>query len=544
MKSAVTALILIATLVLAGALGQSAPQPAGDSVPRVETASLDPGLKDLLRLRKKKAKPGEKPADASVADGTTPVPDAKAAALADQPSTDQPSTDKTAPAAVDPQAPATETPAGSAQAQLKQQRGILKRLGHFPSLPIHLRKGTGTAAPDEAPEENSIENERLAYAALARVSAVIAEEIGCKKGQKSTGQTVTLYEKSQPEELLTVRSFSDQLDRLQSRMARIATLPKPVLAPASGTTPTTVHVSPAARTSAAAADADADAAGRQAAMAAAEPDGRDGATRVYSASAAVGPLLQPVMDLVSILRTGNGPPVESTVAEGGVIASVAHAAIANGCTVYWPEQYVANPLTATPLMNKLRDIADIHDNSDAPNKPAGLQQRSAELALELKRAQTTVADMQRLTEDEKQEVADITSRINSQRDRMDWISKHSASDRDPATQQLLNESFVRSWKDLEARVTQLLARRAAGTMEDEESLMAFLKNLDLVRARTDTLSTYVRDVKDTQLRDEMKTELALVWKELDAAETRLVACLRTLSNRNAAFRQSRVRWDR
>ncbi len=452
---------------------------------------LEPGIGNILRLKKKKktavgpdqpssAQPDAAPATTEVATAAVPAP-------ASVPPGEEP-----APA---PEQAAVPDSAGSpAKGSLGSS---LKKLGRFPSLPIHQRKSNPDGA--DQPGETSVENDRLAYAAVARVASVVAAELACK------GQTIAFYQKTQPEELLTLRAFTDQLNTLASRMKTIAELPMPGVP--------TGTVSPVGSS--------------------------------FSPASLPGPVLQPVHDLVSILHTGTAPSPESSLDDTGIMTSVAKAAIQTGCTVYWPEQYVASPFNSTsPIMRTLQQMADTFDNGMATGKPAGLQQRAAALAADLIRAENRVADLQRTIDIDNEKLSLASSRVNSLRDRLDWISKHVTNARDPQLQSKLNTSFNSSWDELERAIRRQLALDVPQTIEGQDRLSEMLKKLDLLKDRTDKLAEYVKDTKDVALQEQLKNAMASVWHDLDAAEGALLAMSSSVPQSNFTVRDQKYVWDR
>ena len=451
---------------------------------------LEPGLRNILRLKKKKSSAAaDKPA-AAQPDPATATTEASPAA---------------APAPVQGEPVQQPAPAPD-QATLPESAGTpatgsigstLKKLGRFPSLPGRKRKSNSD--PADQPAETTVENDRLAYAAVARVASVVAAELACK------GQTIAFYQKTQPEELLTLRAFTDQLNTLASRMKTIAELSMPTA-----------------------------------------PTGTVGSvSSSFSPGSLPGPVLQPVHDLVSILRTGTALGPESSLDDTGIMTSVAKAAIQTGCSVYWPEQYVASPFNSTsPIMRTIQQMADTFDNGMAAGKPAGLQQRAAALAAELRRAENRVADLQRSIDIDNEKLGLASSRVNSLRDRLDWISKHVTNARDPQLQSKLNTSFNSSWDELERAIRRQLALDVPQTIEGQDRLSEMLKKLDLLKDRTDKLAEYVKDTKDVALQEQLKNAMASVWHDLDAAEGALLAMSSSVPQSNFTVRDQKYVWDR
>ena len=192
----------------------------------------------------------------------------------------------------------------------------------FPRTPANeYEKGT------DPKNETYIESVRLAYKSLAGITPDIAKELDCK------GKDVVLYGPSQSEALLDYRAFREQLDLLGARLKAVLNIPLPAAPDQSS-----------------------------------QPPGGAGGT----ASLAI-PVFQSVLDLVALIQRPRQPITGGTpLDEGAVISSIASAAAANGCRVFWPDQYAPNPFNSrSRLMASLQSVAELNDNAGIPDKPAG-----------------------------------------------------------------------------------------------------------------------------------------------------------------------------
>src|SRR5262249_50385942 len=140
------------------------------------------------------------------------------------------------------------------------------------------------------------------------------------------------------------------------------------------------------------------------------------------------------------------------------IAVIANAAAAQGCLIYWPDRYVANPFNPkSQVLAGLQSVAELNDNGGKAGKPAGLQQRIRALKTELKRSDAMSQALSQKIEKEQSKLADASKRVDLVKSQIDWLSQHIENEKDASTQAKLNKSFLKSWDDLEGAVKKQLA---------------------------------------------------------------------------------------
>ena len=202
---------------------------------------------------------------------------------------------------------------------LTQQEGPLKPPAANNTLDF-------TKGPHESRNDVLIENSHKAYLALDGLAASVAKELEC------AGKNVVLHGPGQPEALLSVRTFHDQLAVLRSRLQSVL-------------------------------DAEAPTAPDKAAQGA--------GPSVYSVGALAGPVQQSVLDLIAFFRAGGlGARGDMSSDDQGLTASIASAAVTAGCLVYWPDQYATNPYNpSSQIMAALNGLADLNDSGGTAGKP-------------------------------------------------------------------------------------------------------------------------------------------------------------------------------
>jgi len=375
---------------------------------------------------------------------------------------------------------------------LIQEQSVLKQ-PYSQNTPARSREPGGTR------DDILIENIHKAYTALNELAPTVAKELNC------AGKNVVLYGPAQSDELLSIKVFNDQLDQLSRQLKSVLDIEAPVA-----------------------------------------PDKPGAGTSVYGVAAMSGPVLRSVLDLISFFHANSAPRYDdSATDERGLVAIVANAATATGCQVYLPDRFVTNPFNATSqVLAKLQSVADLSDNGGAAGKPAGLQQRIRDLKIELKRSDATILDLSQKIEDEQTRLDDATKRADFLKVRVDWLSSHIKDERNASLQIKLNQTFDKSWNDLDTAVKKQLASTLPQTMEDQSKINDALKRLDLLKSRTDWLSQYVKDEKDLALQDRLKGILSNTWTELEAAVKTLEAAVVSVPKAIEPSQRERQRWDK
>jgi hypothetical protein len=344
-----------------------------------------------------------------------------------------------------------------------------------------------------------IENVHKAYTALNDLAPAVAKEFDC------AGKNIVLYGPAQSDELLSVKVFNDQLDQLRNRLEQVLTIGAP-----------------------------------------AAPDKPGADTSVYGVAALSGPVLRSVLDLISFFHSNTAPAYDESIAdEKGLVAIMANAATAGGCKVYLPDQFVNNPFnSASQVTAKLQSVADLSDNAGIAGKAPGLQQRIRELRIELKRSDSMSLTLSEKIEDEETMLSDASKRVDFLKGRVDWVSLHIKDGRNAALQTKLNQTFDKSWSDLDAAVKRQLASTLPQTMEDQNKVNESVKRLDLLKTRADWLAQYVKDEKDLALQDKMKHILATSWEDLETAVKALEAAAVSVPKAIEPKRREQQRWDK
>jgi hypothetical protein len=377
---------------------------------------------------------------------------------------------------------------------LTQQESLMKPLAANNTLDF-------TKGLHEAKNDVLIENSHKAYLALDGLAASVAKELEC------SGKNVVLYGSGHPEALLSVRAFQDQLGVLRSRLQSIL-------------------------------DAEAPTAPDRA------PQGAG--PSVYSVAALAGPVQQSVLGLIAFFRSGGlGVPGDASSDEQGLTASIASAAVTAGCLVYWPDQYATNPYNpSSQIMGALNGLADLNDNGGAAGKVPGLQQRIRSLRIELRRSELMSEEFGQKIKKQEFLLAEATKRTEFLRGRIDWITDHIKDERNATIQTKLNSTFDKSWNDLESAVRKQLTLPPPQTIEKQNVAGEMLKNLDLLKTRTDWLAQYVKDEKDLILQDKVKKELASTWDELETAIRNLEDLTASVPRAEEPDEREQQRWDK
>ena len=377
---------------------------------------------------------------------------------------------------------------------LTQQESLMKPAASNNTLDF-------TKGPHESRNDVLIENSHKAYLALDGLAASVAKELEC------AGKNIVLYGPGQPEALLSVRTFHDQLAVLRSRLQSVLEAEAPT-----------------------APDRAAQGAGPS----------------VYSVGALAGPVQQSVLDLIAFFRSGGlGVRGDMSADDQGLTASIASAAVSAGCLVYWPDQYAANPYNpSSRIMAALNGLADLNDSGGAAGKAPGLQQRIRTLRTELRRSELMSEGLAQKVEKQEFLLAEATKRAEFLRGRIDWITDHIKDERNATIQAKLNSTFDKSWNDLESAVRKQLTLRPPQTIEQQNAAGEMLKNLDLLKTRTDWLAQYVKDEKDLVLQDKLKKELSSSWDELGTATKNLEGLTVSVPRAEEPDEREQQRWDR
>ena len=358
-------------------------------------------------------------------------------------------------------------------AALQEQNAILEqRIRLTAQQQALMRSGQpAVRSPDVVAERYdnvTIESLRGAYTALAGIAPEVAKELAC------AGKIVVLYGPAQSETLFELRAFTAQLETLRAAIKSL--------------------------------------------LEAAAPSAPDQSGGKDSAPASSGPVMQSVLDIVSLFRAGTPASPDLPVDERGVVALVAKAATAQGCLVYWPDQFSLNPFNAESQLNSaLQSIADLNDNGGAAGKPAALRQKLLNLRKELRRAEAMSQSFTVKIGKEQAKLTEATAKTNAIKAQVTFIAGHVTDMKDAALQEKLNRTFEKSWQELEVAVTRQLASKLPGTIEDVGRMGELSKRLDVLQARTDFLAQYVVDGKNIALQDKLKRFLTLAWDQFDAA---------------------------
>ena len=348
-------------------------------------------------------------------------------------------------------------------------------------------------------DEASIESARTAYAALAGIAPDVAKALACG------GQNVVLYGPAQSDSLLSIRTFNDQVDLLRTRLKSVLDLGAP-----------------------------------------GAPDKTGASASVFGAAALSGPVLQSVLDLIAMFQANANPgPADIPVDESGLVALVANAASAQGCRVYWPDQYAVNPFNpGSQVMLNLQTLAELNDNGGADGKAAGLQQKTQALKIELKRAETMSQALSRKLDKEQSKVTEASRKVDVLKLQIDFIAGHIKDQKNAALQEKLNRTFEKSWEELEVAVKRQMGSGLPGTLEEQGKLGEMSKRLDVLKTRTDWLSQYVRDDKDMALQDKLKRSLSAAWDQFDGAVKSLQALTAGLPQAMEPDQNEQKRWGR
>lgn len=392
---------------------------------------------------------------------------------------------------------AVQRPADPELTALQEQNAIMEqRIKLSVQQQTLLRSGQPAARPPDAAVERhenvTIESLRNAYMALAGVAPEVAKDLNC------AGKNVVLYGSAQSETLFELRAFTAQLESLRAAMKSVLDAPAP------------------------------------------DPSGSAVSLPVSSA-----PVLQTVLNIVSLFRAGTPSSPDVPVDERGVVALVAKAATTLGCLVYWPDQFSINPFNpASQLNTALQSIADLNDNGGGAGKPAGLQQKLLNLRKELNRAEAMAQAAKVKIEKEQAKLAEASAKTNAIRAQVNFIAEHVTDVKDAALQEKLNSSFDKSWQEMENAIRAQNSSKLPGTIEDVGRAGEMSKRLDVLKARTDFLSKYVADTKNIALQDKLKRFLTLAWDQLDAATKTEQASIVSVSKAIEPDVAEQRRWEK
>jgi hypothetical protein len=384
----------------------------------------------------------------------------------------------------------------AAQNELIRQRS---RLMAQQQTLVRLSAGRATITTyPERREDVTIESVRMAYQSLAGIAPDVAKALACG------GKNVVIYGPAQSEALLSVRTFNTQIETLRARLKSILDLRAPTAPDATGT-----PASPG----------------------------------VYGVGALGAPVLQSVLDLTALFQAHTLSPADLPAEDSAVLATVANSATAQGCVVYWPDQYAANPYNpASQVMASLQTLADLNDNTDP--KTAGFQLRLSVLKTELKRAQTMSENLSTKIASTNAKLNEAAKRVDSVRQQIDFISSHIKDEKSSALQEKLNKTFEKAWEELEAAIRRQLGSGLPATIEDQNRVGEMSKRMDLLKTRADWLAQYVRDDKDLLLQDKLKRVLSNDWDQLEAAVRAHQALTASTVASVEADQAEQRRWDR
>ncbi len=347
-------------------------------------------------------------------------------------------------------------------------------------------------------KEEAVESTRLAYTALARIAPDVAKALGCE------GKNIVLYGETQSDALLSVTTFRSQIDLLRARLKSVLDLHVPAM-----------------------------------------PGQQNAPSGVFGVSSLSAPILQSVLDLMSFFHGEAAGPASIPVDNAGLIALVANAATSQGCQVYWPDQYSANPYNPhSQVLASLQSLADLNDNGGDAGKPVALQQKLQALRIELKRSESMSLASSQKIEVEHSKITQGAEKVNALRAQIDFLSGHITDQKNAVLQDKLNKTFEKSWEELEAAVKKQLRSDLPGTIEEQGRLGEMSKRLDVLKTRTDWLSQYVKDEKDATIQDKLKRELSGYWDQLDAAVKAQQTLTASLPQAIGADIQEQRRWDK
>ena len=348
-------------------------------------------------------------------------------------------------------------------------------------------------------KEDAIESTRLAFTALAGIAPEVAKAFGCE------GKNIVLYGETQSDALLSVTTFRSQLDLLRARLKSVLDLHAPAM-----------------------------------------PGQQNPGSGVFGVSSLSAAVLQSVLDLISFFHGGEAAgPASIPVDDAGLVALVAKAATSQGCQVYWPDQYSANPYNPhSQVMASLQSLAELNDNGGDAAKPVGLQLRLQALRIELKRSESMSLASSQKIEVEQSKITQGANKVDALRAQIDFLSGHISDQKNAVLQDKLNKTFEKSWEELEAAVKKQLKSDLPGTIEEQGRLGEMSKRLDVLKTRTDWLSQYVKDEKDATIQDKLKRELSGYWDQLDVAVKAQQTLNASLPQAIETDVQEKRRWDK
>jgi len=320
-------------------------------------------------------------------------------------------------------------------------------------------------------DNNPIESTRMAYASLKEAIPGLVKRFDC------AGKNVVLYGPGQADSLVWLRTFGGQLELVRTRLKLLLDSPAPAL-----------------------------------------PDPAAAVAVPAPPAVLAGPARQALLDLGSLLSAAGPARRDLDSDEGGLIPIVAQAAVANGCSVYWPDGAAPNLYNrASKLMVLLNEVGDMTDNGQAAGKPLDLQQKLRALQAELQRAEAMAQDLGEKIENEQSRLSGADKSVQQMREQIDWLAGHIETGKDTATQAKLNKTFSKSWDDLEAATARQMSHALPQSMEDQEKVGELAKRVDVLRTQTEFLSKYTRDERDLALQEKLKRTLSQSFDDLAAA---------------------------
>ncbi len=372
-----------------------------------------------------------------------------------------------------------------------QERNLMKLAG--PREEALSKLDANLQLKDDTP----IESVRFAYTSLTGLAPDVAKALSC------SGKNVVLYGPSQSDALFSLKTFNDQVELLRGRLKTVLDIQPP------------------------------------------SPPDKDSTNGVYGVAALSGPVLQSVLDLIALFRNAPLAAAELSPDEKGLVAIIANAAIAQGCVIYWPDQYTANPFNSNSLvMASLQSVADVNDNGGKTGKTAGLQQRLQSLRVELSRSQNLTQARAQAVEKEQSKLSEASKKVDAIKTQIDFIAGHIKDQKNSALQDKLNKAFDKSWDELDQAIRRQIGSHLPGTIEEQGKLGEMSKRLDLLKTRTDWLSQYVKDEKDIALQDKLKRSLSSTWDQLDAAIKNLQSVTVSVPLATDPDEQERKRWEK
>lgn len=282
---------------------------------------------------------------------------------------------------------------------LTQEQSLLKQV--VPVLPKGLE---GTL---ERKGETPVESTRLAYMALQGIAEQVATKLNC------SGKNLVVHAPGHSESLLSLRAFTEQTQLLKDRMTQVRDLTSPF--PEPGGLP-------------------------------ANP------SSVFGAAALAGPVLQTVLDLISLFRSNTVITSSNETADDvAVVAAISGSASGAGCLTFWPEQYAAKPFDElSAVAKRLRELASINDSPGADFANEGLQQRLARLRGAARTAATQIADWTAEIEELRANLAGANAKVDKINGVVQALRQAIKEEKDPDELKRLKEQRAKAAGNLKA----------------------------------------------------------------------------------------------